>query len=69
MMLLPSPGVLDSLIRDRQTTLRTSPSRAGTVTVAGLRVRLGHALIVAGTSLSGERVEQPARPAALQRAA
>ena len=36
---------------------------------AAWRVRIGRALIVAGTSLSGERVEQPARPATLSRAA
>lgn len=69
MMLLPNPGVLDSLIRDRQTTLRTTPARPLALARLALRVRIGHALIVAGTSLSGERVEQPARPSALQRAA
>jgi hypothetical protein len=69
MMLPPNPGVLDSLIRDRQAQLRTSPTRRPAGTVAGLRVRIGRALIVAGTSLSGERAEQPASPPALSRAA
>ena len=69
MMLLPNPGVLDSLIRDRQATLRTVAARSSALAGAALRVRIGHALIVAGTNLSGERVEQPARPPALQRAA
>jgi hypothetical protein len=69
MILLPDPGVLDSLIRDRQSQLRTSPTSRPSLTGVGLRVRIGHALIAAGTSLSGERAEQPARPPALPRAA
>ena len=69
MMLPPNPGVLDSLIRDRQTKLRTPPARRSTTPVAGWRVRIGHALIVAGTTLSGERVERPARPPAISHAA
>jgi hypothetical protein len=68
-MLPPNPGVLDSLIRDRQKNLRTTPARRSATAGVALRVRIGHALIVAGTSLSGERVEQPARPPALHRAA
>lgn len=56
MMLLPDPGVLDSLVRDRQS--RISPTRvAGQPAHAVWRVRLGHALIAAGSRLSGERAE------------
>jgi hypothetical protein len=64
-MLPPNPDVLDTLVRDRQTRMRTSPGAqpAGT-DVAGWRVRIGHALIVAGSNLSGERVERPARHSA-----
>ena len=68
MMILPNPGVLDHLIRERQETLRMSPHRGSMAARGALRVRIGHALIVAGSTLSGERVELPARPSALQRA-
>lgn len=60
MMILPGPGVLDTMIRDRHQRLRrhrTVRRAAG----AGLRVRLGRALIAAGSTISGERVEMPAR--------
>ena len=69
MMLLPNPGVLDSLIRDRQATLRSSLTRPPAPAGAALRVFIGHALIVAGLTLSGERAEQSARTSALCRAA
>ena len=69
MMLLPNPGVLDSLIRERQSNLRTLPARRSAHARVAWRMRIGHALIVAGTSLSGERVEQPARHQPLSRAA
>ncbi|MGH2445570.1 MAG: hypothetical protein ACRDGD_05970 [Candidatus Limnocylindria bacterium] len=68
-MSLPNPGVLDHLIRDRQEHLRAPASRALAPTRASLRVRIGHALIMAGSNLSGERVETPARPRALSRTA
>lgn len=68
MMILPNAGVLDDLIRERQTNLRMTPHQAQAPARAGVRVRIGHALIVAGSMLSGERVEQPARPSALQSA-
>lgn len=56
MMLPPDPGVLDSLVRDRQN--RLTPTRvAGEPAAAVWRVRLGHVLIAAGSRLSGERVE------------
>jgi len=69
MMLPPNPGVLDSLIRDRQTQLRTPPTTPSTRPTVALRVRVGHAMIAAGSMLSGERVERPAPPSALRRAA
>jgi len=70
MMILPNPGVLDHLIRERQEKLRTTPQQAqARRRRAGMRVRIGHALIVAGSTLSGERVELPARPSAHPRPA
>lgn len=69
MMILPNPGVLDHIIRERQEKLRMTSAQAQAPGRAALRVRIGQALIVLGTTLSGERVEQPARPSALPRAA
>jgi hypothetical protein len=66
MINMPNPGVLDDLIRERQERLRMTPRRAQAPASAPLRVRIGHALIVAGISLSGERVERSARPSAYQ---
>jgi hypothetical protein len=63
---MPPPGVLDGIIRVRQERLRMTPRRAQAQTPVTLRVRIGHALIAAGISLSGERVERPARPSAYQ---
>ncbi|HEX5039568.1 MAG TPA: hypothetical protein VFW95_05490 [Candidatus Limnocylindria bacterium] len=69
-MMFPSnPGVLDHLIRDRQEQLRTRRGEPKHSARRGIRVRLGRALIVAGTSLSGEQVERPARHSASPRAA
>jgi hypothetical protein len=68
MMLPPNPGVLDTLIRDRQTKLRANPARKGRGAAGTWRVRAGHALIAAGNALSGERVERPARRSAMSRA-
>ncbi len=63
MMILSNPSVLDHFHAERQRRLRPTPRRGTkqTPTHAGLRVRLGRALIGAGTAISGERVE-PARP-------
>lgn len=69
MMILPNPGVLDHLIRERQEKLRTAPHEAEARAHGGLRIRIGHALIAAGSTLSGERVERPARPSAHPRTA
>jgi hypothetical protein len=68
MMIMPNPSVLEHFHAERQRRLR--PTRRGTPrtrTHAGLRVRIGRALIGAGTALSGERVE-PARPSTQPRA-
>jgi hypothetical protein len=63
MMILSNPSVLEHFHSERQRRLRPTPRRGAmqTSTHAGLRVRIGHALIGAGTAISGERVE-PARP-------
>jgi hypothetical protein len=69
MMIMPNPGVLDQIVRERQHRLRLSAQASATST--GLRIRIGHALIAIGAGLSGERVErveQPGPAAALQTA-
>jgi hypothetical protein len=66
MLNMPNPGVLDDLIRERQERLRMTPRQAQAPAPVALRIRIGHALIVAGITLSGERVERPARPSAYQ---
>jgi len=68
MMILPSPNVLDRLIQDHNERLQPH-DRATTTPVSQIRVRVGHALIAVGASLSGERVERPARPSTLPKAA
>jgi hypothetical protein len=62
MMILSNPSVLDHFHAERQRRLRPMPRQGGkpTSTNANLRVRVGRALIGAGTAISGERVE-PAR--------
>ena len=69
MVFIPNPAVLEYLARDRQEQLRKAAPREHVGHSAGVRVRIGHALIAAGSTLSGERVEIPARPSSLQRAA
>ena len=73
MVFTPNPAVLEYIVRDRQDQLRRSGQRetAGRVAGrgAGVRVAIGHALIAAGSTLSGARVEIPAHPSPLQRAA
>jgi hypothetical protein len=62
MMILSSPSVLEHFHSERQRRMRRTPHPGNTTpTHANLRVRVGHALIGAGTAISGERVE-PARP-------
>lgn len=67
-MIMPNPNVLDRLIQDRHTELRAT-SRRLSPAPSRLRVRLGHALIAAGSAMSGERVERSVRHSALSRAA
>ena len=69
MMILPNPGVLDQLIRERQRGLRRSTVGRSAPGGRFLRRRVGHALIAAGSALSGERVEMPVGPRALPRTA
>ena len=69
MMILPNPGVLDQLIRERQRGLRGTAAQRSTPGPNGLRRSVGRALIAAGSALSGERVEVPARASALSRTA
>jgi hypothetical protein len=61
MIIHSSPSVLDHFHSERQRRLLPTPHpRTTTPAQTGLRVRIGHALIGAGTAISGERVE-PAR--------
>ena len=69
MVFIPNPAVLEYLARDRQEQLRKAALREHVGRSVGVRVRIGHALIAAGSTLSGERVEIPARSSSLQRAA
>ena len=69
MVFTPNPAVLEYLVRDRQQQLRNAAHREPASRAVGVRVRIGHALIAVGSTLSGERVEIPARPSPLQRAA
>ena len=68
-MIYPSPAVLDRLIQDRHDRVRRTVRHPMQPIRTGLRVRIGLALIAAGSSLSGERVEMPARRRALSRTA
>lgn len=69
-MFTPSPGLWPGLIEDRQHRLRAAAHpRPDVARVGGMRVRLGHLLIAAGRTVSGERAEVPARPPALPRSA
>ena len=69
MMILPNPGVLDELIRERQRGLRGTVGQRSAPGRRGLRLHVGRALIAAGSALSGERVENPARTSVLSRTA
>lgn len=57
-MIIPSAAVMGHLLQHRERTLRFQPHRAHASTPRGLRVRLGHLLIAAGSSLSGDVVER-----------
>ena len=70
-MIMPSPRLVDGLDRSRRDGLGDRPGevQARAAGPSPIRVRVGHALIAAGRTLSGERVELPARPPALPRTA
>lgn len=67
-MMMPNPVILNGLVQEREQRLAGREARPQAAPGV-LRVRIGHALIVAGSAVSGERVELPARPPALSRAA
>jgi hypothetical protein len=68
-MLLPMPPAdLDHVVKARQAELR-GERRLIVKSRTPVRVRVGRALIAAGTAMGGERAEQPARPSSLRRAA
>lgn len=56
-MIYPSPAVMSRLIQERQARLQATATTPPLDPHAGLRVRIGHALIAAGSTLSGERVD------------
>lgn len=66
-MFSPSPGLWPGLIEARQERLRGAAQPRRGPAPASLRVRIGHLLIAAGSTLSGERVERTARRRALPR--
>jgi len=59
-MTIPSAAVMGHLRQHRERTLRVQPNRADASPARGLRVRHGHLLIAAGSSLSGDVVERHA---------
>jgi hypothetical protein len=62
-MIIPSAAVMDHLLQHRQRTLQFPVKRTDPTTHGGIRVRIGHLLIAAGTSLSGDVAERhAARP-------
>jgi hypothetical protein len=68
-MFMPSPGLWPEIIADRQDRMRSAARPRKATRPGSLRVRAGHLLIAAGRSLSGERVEMPARTPAIPRSA
>ena len=67
-MMMPNPVILSGLVHEREQRLSgREPRREAAPGV--LRVRIGRALIAAGGIVSGERVELPARPPAIPKAA
>jgi hypothetical protein len=68
MMMIPGPGPLDVIVRERQGRLR-SQTKVGTSGAPRLRARLGSVLITLGAALQGgERVERHPCPPAPSRA-
>lgn len=68
-MIIPSPAVTDRMHEHRQRTLRMAPRRPTAVARGGLRVRIGHLLIAAGSSLSGDGAERAGHPTTIARTA
>jgi hypothetical protein len=68
-MIIPSSAVMDRVHQHRQRTLRVQSHRSEAAARGGLRVRIGHLLIAAGSSLSGDVVERPGRPSTMARTA
>lgn len=66
-MIMPNPVILSGLVQEREQRFTGREPRQEAAPGV-LRVRIGHALIAAGTMVSGERVELPARPPALPKA-
>jgi hypothetical protein len=66
MMLPMPPADLDLIVKERQASLRDGRRPASSSRIP-VRVRVGRALIAAGTALGGERAERPARPTQLHR--
>ena len=66
MMTLMNPSVLEHFHAERQRRLRPTPRIGETPATApaAIRVRVGRALIGAGTAISGERFEtaRPTKP-------
>jgi hypothetical protein len=61
MMIMPNPSVLEHFHAERQRRFRPNPALKSMTAAApghlGFRVRIGHALIGAGTAIAGERTE------------
>jgi hypothetical protein len=68
-MIFPNPILLDRVTREHQRELRAAAIRRSLPRAASLRRRTGHALIVAGSVVSGEPRVQPAEVRDLPRAA
>jgi hypothetical protein len=59
-MIIQSAAVMDHLRQHRQRTMQFRAMRTDPITHGGMRVRIGHLLIAAGSSLSGDVVERHA---------
>jgi hypothetical protein len=68
-MMLPNPVLLDQVTRERHRELRAAAASRSLLRPGSLRRRIGHALILAGSAVSGEPREEPARARDLRRAA
>ena len=68
-MIIPSPAVTDRVHQHRQRSLRMQSPRSEATARGGLRVRIGHFLIAAGSALSGDVVDRPGRPSTIARTA